>query len=111
MVSTGSLAIVSVYSRRGDQSFTLQYRLCTTLFTHRIVDTMFVLADSPGASPGGGGACTDLASNCVQNSGLCNNAAYLQLMRTNCARTCGTCGSNNSPVSGGSSNCVDGSAK
>ncbi|KAH7700809.1 Protein C03F11.2, partial [Aphelenchoides avenae] len=47
----------------------------------------FVLPPIQQSNVGG-----DLASNCAQNVGLCNNPTYFQLMSRNCCRTCNRCG-------------------
>ena len=41
----------------------------------------------PGSNP----TCNDVASNCAQNSNLCDNGAYFDLMTKQCPKTCGRC--------------------
>uniref|UniRef100_A0A914YUK8 ShKT domain-containing protein n=1 Tax=Panagrolaimus superbus TaxID=310955 RepID=A0A914YUK8_9BILA len=52
------------------------------------------------ASPGSG-SCSDVATNCAANYGLCDNASYRDLMTQKCAKTCNRCSGS------GGNTCVD----
>ncbi|KAH7722545.1 NAS-31 protein [Aphelenchoides avenae] len=87
VVSNGELAIVSVYSQKGAQTFTLEYRATAAV------------------SSGPGGKCEDSSDTCEKSKFICDHDTYRSIMANQCKRTCGYCTSppNAEPPSSSSS--------
>jgi astacin len=89
VTTDGDLAIVSVYSQRGVQSFELQYR--AVKLTQNVTESALASTTKVPTTTKSNASCQDKMPNCQWLKGFCKSRFFYKQIGFMCQRTCQTC--------------------